>query len=61
MTGPATECARISAEFLEEERRAQGEKSFAQEFLCEFTDNGQTMFPRDLVESVLRDDVEPLF
>ena len=61
VTGPATECARISAEFLEEERRAQGEKSFAQEFLCEFTDNGQTMFPRDLVESVMRDDVEPLF
>ena len=57
----AKECARIPAEFLNEERRVLGERWFAQEYLCEFTDNGQSLFPRDLVESVMRDDVDPLF
>ena len=61
VTGPATECARISAEFLDEEKRALGETWFAQEYECAFTDNGQSLFPRDLVDSVLREEVEPLF
>ena len=61
VTGLATECARIPAEFLEEERRVLGETWFAQEYLCEFTDNGQSLFPRDLVDSVMRDNIHPLF
>jgi hypothetical protein len=61
VTGPATECERIPAEFLEEERRVLGEAWFAQEYLCEFTDNGQSLFPRDLVDRVMRDDIHPLF
>jgi hypothetical protein len=61
VTGPATECARIPAGFLEEEQRVLGEQWFAQEYMCEFTDNGQSLFPRDLVESVLRDNIHPLF
>jgi hypothetical protein len=49
---PATECARISKKFLEEERRVQGQW-FAQEYLCEFTGDGMGMFGRDLVEAAL--------
>jgi hypothetical protein len=49
---PATECSRISAKFLEEERRVQA-RWFAQEYLCEFMDNGMTMFGRDVVEAAL--------
>ena len=32
---PATECARIPASFLEEERKAQAERWLRQECLCE--------------------------
>ena len=57
---PATECARIPAEFLEEERRELGSKWFAQEYLCEFVDDGAGWFDRSLVEAALRGD-EPLW
>ena len=56
----ATECPRIPASFLEEERRTLGSQWFQQEYLCEFVDNGGSVFGRDLVESALDDDVEPL-
>ena len=36
----ATECERISAAFLAEERRAMGEDWFAQEYLCSFLGRG---------------------
>ncbi len=57
---PATECARIPAEFLEEERRELGSRWFAQEYLCEFVDNGSGWFDRSLVEAALSGD-EPLW
>jgi hypothetical protein len=60
VTVPATECPRIGAAFLEEERRQLGEIWFRQEYLCEFVDNGGRMFDRDVLEGALRD-VEPLF
>ena len=47
---PATECPRIRAEFLEEERRADGRAWFRQEYLCEFVDNGVGMFDAGMVE-----------
>ena len=50
---PATECARIPASFLEEERRQLGNVTFAQEYLCEFTDNGVSLFDHALVEAAL--------
>lgn len=33
---PATECPRITSEFLEEERREQGEAWYRQEYMCDF-------------------------
>ncbi len=57
---PATECPRISREFLEEQRGAMGLGWFRQEYLCEFSDNGTSVFDRDLVEAALDDELEPL-
>jgi len=55
----ATECPRISAQFLEEERRQLGEAWFRQEYLCEFVDDERCMFSRDVVTGALAD-AEPL-
>ncbi len=52
----ATECKRIPAEFLDEEREELGSKWFAQEYLCQFIDNGSGWFGRELVESSLVDE-----
>jgi len=57
---PATECGRISAEFLEGERRAVGAQWFAQEYMAEFVDNGTEVFGRDLVERAVDDSFAPL-
>jgi len=57
----ATECPRIGAAFLEEERREMGAAWFQQEYMAEFVDNGSTVFARDVVERAIDDDVEPLW
>jgi hypothetical protein len=60
ITVPATECGRISKEFLEEERRAIGPQWFAQEYMAEFVDNGAAVFGRDLVAAAVDDGFGPL-
>lgn len=55
-TAAATECARIPEAFLREEREALGSLWFAQEYLCEFVDNGGQWFARDAVERALWDE-----
>ncbi len=50
-TIPATEVPRITPEFLEEQRRLMGERSFRQEFLCEFLDTDDAVFATDLIEN----------
>jgi hypothetical protein len=57
---PATECKRISKEFLEEQRSVMGVDLFRQEHMCEFVGSGMGTFDRDLVEAALDDDVEPI-
>ena len=57
---PATECPRISREFLEEERATMGERWFRQEYLCEFEDTVSGVFDRDLMERAVREYVTPL-
>jgi len=52
---PATECARIPAEFLEEERKQMGHAAFRQEYLCEFVDGGVLMFDRELVRAAVQE------
>jgi hypothetical protein len=60
MSVPATECGRITPGFLEAERRAIGPQWFAQEYLCEFVDNGAAVFGRDLVDAAVDDGFAPL-
>ncbi len=57
---PATECPRIPSEFLEAERAAMGERTFRQEYLCEFASPGSGVFDMELVAQAFTDDFEPL-
>jgi hypothetical protein len=55
---PASECPRISNEFLEEERRSMGEWWWAQEYGCEFLDGETQPFGREDVERAFEEEVE---
>lgn len=55
----ATECPRITPEFLAEERAVLGEPSFAEEYLCKFLDSEDRVFPDDLVLRALSDEFRP--
>jgi hypothetical protein len=57
---PATECARIAPEFLDEERASQGDWWFRQEYLCEFVDVSNSAFSHDAILRAVTDEVEPL-
>jgi hypothetical protein len=56
----AAECPRITAGFLEEERRALGERWFRQEYMCSFEDTVDQVFASDDIMAALSADVEPL-
>ncbi len=58
---PATECPRISAEFLAEELRELGPMRFASEYECQFVDTDEQFFPSALIERALSDEVAPLW
>lgn len=58
---PATECPRITKEFLAEELREIGPLRYASEYLCEFVDTEEQFFPSSLVERALSDEVLPLW
>lgn len=57
----ALECPRITAAFLEEERRSLPMWVFNQEYLCEFADTLDSVFRHEDIEAMLSDAVEPLF
>lgn len=61
ITVPASECPRISAAFLEEERRSMGERWFAQEYLCSFEDTVDQVFSSESIFAAVSDEVQPLF
>lgn len=58
---PATECPRISAEFLAEELREIGPMRFASEYGCEFVDTDDQFFPSHLIEAALNHELVPLY
>ncbi len=58
---PATDCLRISAEFLEQERRSMPEWWFEQEYMCEFKEAVDSVFSSELIRAAMDDSVEPLF
>jgi hypothetical protein len=56
----AHQCPRISAEYLEQERRKLGPMLFGQEYLCEFVDAQASAFSSEMIEAALADDFERL-
>ena len=60
VTVAATDCPRIPPEYLEEERGELGALWFQQEYLCEFVDNGASVFGREAVEGAVSDEIVPL-
>jgi hypothetical protein len=55
---PATSCPRISAEFLEEEKRSMGQWWYDQEYGCVFLDAETQAFRREDVEAAFREGVQ---
>ena len=58
---PATQCPRISAEFLEEERRALPRRVFRQEYECSFEETEDQVFSYEDVTGAITGEVKPLF
>ncbi|MEZ5404001.1 MAG: terminase family protein [Bryobacteraceae bacterium] len=58
---PATECARIAPEFLEQERRSLPEHVFAQEYLCQFTSNAAGLYNETDIEAAVSPELPSLF
>ena len=52
---PATECARISKEFLEEERRTHPDNWFRQEYMGKFVQDSEGLFDMELVDKAFED------
>lgn len=57
----ALDVPRITAEFLEEERRALGDWWFRQEYGCEFLETTDQVFSYDLIQEAMSSDIQPLF
>jgi hypothetical protein len=57
---PATECPRISLEFLEEERQSMGDWWFSQEYEAKFMGTPGAWFTDEIMVDFMDDDIEPL-
>jgi len=55
---PATECPRISPEFLEEEKRNMGEFWYAQEYMCQFLDAQGAAFRAEDIDRIVQPELE---
>jgi hypothetical protein len=55
---PATQCPRISPEFLAEEQRTIGEFWYRQEYCCQFSDAEASAFRREDVEACFAEPIE---
>ncbi len=58
---PASECPRIPAAFLEEERRTLPRRVFRQEYECSFEETEDSVFSHEDVKAAISDEVTPLF
>jgi hypothetical protein len=58
---PATQCPRIPAAFLAEERIAMGPWHFDQEYGCDFVAAGGQLFTEAMIAAMFSADVAPLF
>jgi hypothetical protein len=58
---PASQCPRISEEFLEEERASLPPFIFRQEYECSFEETEDQVFTTDLIDRAVTSEVKPLF
>jgi hypothetical protein len=58
---PASECPRISEEFLDEERQTLPRRVFEQEYCCVFAETGDAVFTYEDVAGAITPEVTPLF
>ena len=58
---PASDCPRIPAAFLEEERATLPSWVFRQEYECSFEETEDQVFSLDVIERAVTGDVKPLF
>jgi hypothetical protein len=56
---PASQCPRIPAAFLAEERSTMGEWWYGQEYECQFLDAQSQAFTREEVDNAFSEEVEP--
>ena len=56
----ASDCPRISQEFLDDELQSLGEWWFSQEYLCQFRENVDQLFTYEQVMKAFDNDLEPL-
>jgi Terminase large subunit, T4likevirus-type, N-terminal len=57
----ASECPRLTPEFLAEERVELGERWYAQEYLCQFVEAIGQVFSDAAIDAAFREDILPLF
>ena len=57
VTVKATECLRISAAFLEKQKKRRGDTWFRKEYLCEFVADENALFDRGKVEAMFTKEV----
>jgi hypothetical protein len=55
---PATECGRISPEFLEEEQRKIGPYLYEENYLCMFHPSQDQVFSREMIDRCMNTDLE---
>jgi hypothetical protein len=58
---PASQCPRISREFLEEERACLPPFIFRQEYECSFEESEDQVFSSELIDRAVTSEVKPLF
>src|SRR5215218_9461052 len=58
---PASQCPRISEEFLEEEHASLPPFIFRQEYECSFEETEDQVFTTDMIDRAVTDEVKPLF
>jgi hypothetical protein len=57
----ASDCGRISAEFLREELKVLGAQRFSEEYQLAFVDSNEAVFPSDIIAAAFTDTVRPLW
>jgi hypothetical protein len=58
---PASECPRITKEFLDEELRELGPIRFSEEYGLEFRDSEEAVFPHSVIAAAFTSEVHPLW